>query len=85
VHALVDRNRIFIDRMRDVGTITTAVALDYGYTGPILRSTGAPRDLRKDTPYLAYAELDFDVPVASRATTTTATSCGCARWTSRST
>ena len=31
--------------------------------GPILRSTGAPRDLRKDTPYLAYAELDFEVPV----------------------
>jgi NADH-quinone oxidoreductase subunit D len=33
------------------------------YTGPILRSTGAARDLRKDTPYLAYAELDFEVPV----------------------
>src|SRR5207247_11378181 len=63
VHALVDRNRIFIDRMRDVGTISTADAIDYGYTGPILRSTGAVRDLRKDTPYLAYADLDFDVPV----------------------
>jgi NADH-quinone oxidoreductase subunit D len=58
----VDRNRIFIDRMRDVGRITTADALSYGYTGPILRSTGVPRDLRKDTPYLAYAELDFEVP-----------------------
>jgi NADH-quinone oxidoreductase subunit D len=63
VHGLVDRNRIFIDRMRDVGTISTADAISYGYTGPILRSTGVPRDLRKDTPYLAYAELDFDVPV----------------------
>jgi NADH-quinone oxidoreductase subunit D len=63
VHALVDRNRIFIDRMRDVGVISTADALSYGYTGVILRSTGVPRDLRKDTPYLAYAELDFDVPV----------------------
>jgi NADH-quinone oxidoreductase subunit D len=63
VHGLVDRNRIFIDRMRDVGTISTADAVSYGYTGPILRATGAPRDLRKDTPYLAYAELDFDVPV----------------------
>jgi len=63
VHGLVDRNRIFIDRMRDVGVLTTAQALDYGYTGPMLRSTGAPRDLRKDTPYLAYAELDFEVPV----------------------
>jgi NADH-quinone oxidoreductase subunit D len=63
VHGLVDRNRIFIDRTRNVGAIGTADAIDYGYTGPILRSTGVPRDLRKDTPYLAYADLDFEVPV----------------------
>jgi NADH-quinone oxidoreductase subunit D len=63
VHGLVDRNRIFIDRMRDVGVISTAEAVNWGFTGPILRSTGAPRDLRRDTPYLAYAELDFEVPV----------------------
>jgi NADH-quinone oxidoreductase subunit D len=63
VHGLVDRNRIFIDRMRDVGVISTAEAVNWGFTGPILRSTGVPRDLRKDTPYLAYAELDFEVPV----------------------
>jgi len=63
VHGLVDRNRIFIDRMRNVGVISTADAINYGITGPMLRSTGAPRDLRKDTPYLAYAELDFEVPV----------------------
>jgi NADH-quinone oxidoreductase subunit D len=62
VHGLVDRNRIFIDRMRDVGVLTTAEAINWGFTGPILRSTGAARDLRKDTPYLAYAELDFEVP-----------------------
>jgi NADH-quinone oxidoreductase subunit D len=63
VHGLVDRNRIFIDRMRDIGVLSTAEAVNWGFTGPILRSTGAPRDLRKDTPYLAYAELDFEVPV----------------------
>ena len=63
VHGLVDRNRIFIDRMRDVGVLSQADALSYGYTGPMLRSTGLARDLRKDTPYLAYAELDFEVPV----------------------
>jgi NADH-quinone oxidoreductase subunit D len=63
VHGLVDRNRIFIDRMRDVGVLTQAQALSYGYTGPMLRSTGLAQDLRKDTPYLAYAELDFEVPV----------------------
>src|SRR4029079_15527058 len=49
--------------MRDVGVISTADAINWGYTGAILRSTGVPRDLRKDTPYLAYAELDFEVPV----------------------
>ena len=63
VHGLMDRNRIFIDRTRNVGAISTAEAINWGFTGPILRSTGAPRDLRKDTPYLAYAELDFEVPV----------------------
>jgi len=63
IHGLMDRNRIFIDRTRDIGVISTADAINWGFTGPILRSTGAPRDLRKDTPYLAYAELDFDVPV----------------------
>ena len=63
VHGLMDRNRIFIDRTRDVGAISAADAVNWGFTGPILRSTGAPRDLRKDTPYLAYAELDFEVPV----------------------
>ena len=63
IHGLMDRNRIFIDRTRNVGVISTADAINWGFTGPILRSTGAPRDLRKDTPYLAYAELDFEVPV----------------------
>jgi NADH-quinone oxidoreductase subunit D len=63
VHGLMDRNRIFIDRMRDVGVLSTADAIHWGYTGVILRSTGVPRDLRRDTPYLAYADLDFEVPV----------------------
>jgi NADH-quinone oxidoreductase subunit D len=63
IHGLMDRNRIFIDRTRNIGAISTADAVNWGFTGPILRSTGAPRDLRKDTPYLAYGELDFEVPV----------------------
>jgi NADH-quinone oxidoreductase subunit D len=63
IHGLMDRNRIFIDRTRNVGVISTADAINWGFTGPILRSTGASCDLRKDAPYLAYAELDFDVPV----------------------
>jgi NADH-quinone oxidoreductase subunit D len=63
IHGLMDRNRIFIDRTRDVGVITTEDAIHWGFTGPMLRSTGAARDLRRDTPYLAYSELDFEVPV----------------------
>ncbi len=63
IHGLIDRNRIFIDRTRNVGVISAADAVNWGYTGPILRSTGVPRDLRKDAPYLAYGELDFEVPV----------------------
>jgi NADH-quinone oxidoreductase subunit D len=63
IHGLMDRNRIFIDRTRDVGVISTKDAIHWGFTGPMLRSTGAARDLRRDTPYLAYSELDFEVPV----------------------
>jgi NADH-quinone oxidoreductase subunit D len=63
IHGLLDRNRIFIDRTRNVATMTTEHALNWGFTGPTLRSTGLAMDLRKDAPYLAYADLDFEVPV----------------------
>ena len=63
IHGLLDRNRIFIGRTRNVAVMTPEQALHWGFTGPILRSTGLGLDLRKDDPYLAYAELDFEVPV----------------------
>ena len=63
IHGMLDRNRIFIGRTRDVARMTPEHALNWGFTGPILRSTGLAMDQRKDKPYLAYAELDFDVPV----------------------
>jgi NADH-quinone oxidoreductase subunit D len=66
IHGLLDRNRIFIDRMRGVAAMTPEHALHWGYTGPVLRSTGLALDLRRDAPYLAYGELDFDVPVGIR-------------------
>jgi NADH-quinone oxidoreductase subunit D len=66
IHGLLDRNRIFVDRMRDVAAMTPGHALNWGYTGPILRSTGLAMDLRRDAPYLAYGELEFDVPVGIR-------------------
>jgi NADH-quinone oxidoreductase subunit D len=46
--------------------MTPGHALNWGYTGPILRSTGLAMDLRRDAPYLAYGELEFDVPVGIR-------------------
>lgn len=63
IHGLLDRNRIFIDRTRGVGVMTPEHALNWGFTGPILRSTGLKSDLRKDAPYLVYQDLDFKVPV----------------------
>lgn len=65
VDKLLTRNRIFFDRMKDVGVISAEEAWSLGFTGPVLRSTGMDRDLRKDEPYLVYDQFDFDVPVGS--------------------
>ncbi|HYO25517.1 MAG TPA: NADH dehydrogenase (quinone) subunit D [Lacipirellulaceae bacterium] len=65
VHAEVDklltRNRIFMDRTKGVGVLTADAAKSFSATGPIARASGVVRDLRKDEPYLAYADLDFQV------------------------
>ena len=62
---LLGRNRIFIDRTKGIGVLTKAEAISRGCTGPIARASGVTRDLRKDSPYLAYADLEFKVPCAS--------------------
>jgi NADH-quinone oxidoreductase subunit D len=61
--AVVTQNRIFVDRLKGTGIISKEDCIRYAVTGPVLRSTGVPLDLRKDEPYLTYGELDFDVPV----------------------
>jgi NADH-quinone oxidoreductase subunit D len=58
---LLNENPIWLERTVGVGLLTTEQALALGATGPILRSTGFPWDLRKAQPYLAYDEVDFDV------------------------
>ena len=63
VEGLLNRNRIFVDRLKDVGVVSAADALAYGITGPFLRSTGVDYDVRKARPYLVYDRLDFDIPV----------------------
>ena len=64
ISKLLDKNRIFIERMQDIGKITRDSAIAWGLTGPNLRASGVPRDLRKDSPYLGYERYEFDVPVA---------------------
>jgi NADH-quinone oxidoreductase subunit D len=63
---LLSRNRIFIDRMSNVGTISQETAVTYCLTGPILRATGVNYDVRKAYPYLVYDQLDFNVPLGSK-------------------
>ncbi len=64
--ALLTKNRIFMDRVEGTGVISRKDALAYGITGPFLRSTGVPYDVRRAHPYLVYDRLDFEVPVGSR-------------------
>jgi NADH-quinone oxidoreductase subunit D len=59
-HTLMTRNRIFIERCRDVSPISPERALAYGYTGPNLRAAGVDYDLRKAEPYSSYEDFDFD-------------------------
>jgi NADH-quinone oxidoreductase subunit D len=59
------RNRIWVDRTRDVGVISKEDAIDYGLTGPNLRGSGVDYDTRKAHPYLCYDQLDFDVALGS--------------------
>jgi NADH-quinone oxidoreductase subunit D len=63
VSRLLDKNKIFRDRMMDIGVISRESAISWGLTGPNLRGSGVPRDLRKDRPYLGYENYEFDVPV----------------------
>src|SRR5215471_14486362 len=63
---LLSRNRIFIDRMSNIGIISRETALSYCLTGPILRATGVNYDVRKAFPYLVYDQLKFDIPLGSK-------------------
>lgn len=60
---LVSGNEIFLGRVKGIGAFDTKTAIDYGITGPSLRSTGFKWDLRKDQPYSLYDRFEFDVPV----------------------
>ena len=60
---LLTRNAIFMARTQDIGIIGPEEAVSYALTGPNLRASGVPYDVRKARPYLGYEQYDFDVPV----------------------
>ncbi len=58
---LLTQNEIWLDRTRGIGKIPTDVAINMGCSGPTLRASGVPYDIRKTEPYSAYEQFDFDV------------------------
>jgi NADH-quinone oxidoreductase subunit D len=62
---LLSKNPIWVQRTEKIGVISKEMAIQYGVTGPNLRASGIEYDIRKDHPYLAYGEVEFDVPVGS--------------------
>jgi len=63
IETLLTENRIFKLRTVDIGVISDEDALNWGFTGPMLRASGLPWDLRKSQPYEIYDQLDFDIPI----------------------
>jgi NADH-quinone oxidoreductase subunit D len=63
--ALLDKNEIFLQRMRHTGVVDEKTLLDLGVTGPLLRATGNPWDLRKAAPYCSYEDFRFRIPVGT--------------------
>lgn len=62
VETMLTKNRIFTNRTIGVGVLTRDLALSYGVTGPLARASGVDYDVRRDRPYWAYPELEFDIP-----------------------
>ena len=65
VDTLLTRNKIFLDRTRNIGVISKEDAIAWGLSGPNLRGSGVDHDVRKANPYLDYERFDFDIPIGS--------------------
>ncbi|WP_374373048.1 NADH-quinone oxidoreductase subunit D [Dongia sp.] len=63
MEGLLTNNRIFKQRLVDVCPVSAEDAIAWGFTGPVLRASGVPWDLRKSQPYMVYDRMDFDIPV----------------------
>jgi NADH-quinone oxidoreductase subunit D len=67
--SMFNRNRIFMDRVVNVGPITAEKALNYGFTGPNLRAAGVDYDVRVMNPYSSYEDFEFEIPVGTNGDT----------------
>jgi NADH-quinone oxidoreductase subunit D len=63
MESLLSDNRIFKQRLVEIGVVTKEQALDWGFSGPMLRGSGVAWDLRKSQPYEVYDQMDFDIPI----------------------
>jgi NADH-quinone oxidoreductase subunit D len=63
--AMLDRNEIFLQRTKGIGIVDEQRLLELGVTGPLLRATGNPWDLRKASPYSSYDHFDFKIPIGT--------------------
>mgnify|MGYP000081797366 FL=1 len=73
---LLTDNRVWKQRTVDIGIVSVEQALQFGFTGPMLRGSGMEWDLRKKQPYEVYDRIDFDIQWELREIVTTATWCG---------
>ena len=63
IDRVLTRNAVWVGRTQNIGVLTAEEAINYSLSGPMLRASGVPWDLRRDKPYLGYENYDFDVPV----------------------
>jgi NADH-quinone oxidoreductase subunit D len=66
IDGLLTENEVFLARTRGIGIMTAEQAIDWGFSGPMLRASGVRHDLRRAEPYSIYDRLDFDIPVGDR-------------------
>ena len=66
---LLTTNRIWVERTKNVGTISAKDCIAFGVTGPVLRASGVKWDIRKAQPYAAYSEFDFEIPTGQNGDT----------------
>jgi len=69
VEGLTKKNRILIDRTQGIGCVSEDDAIAWGFTGPCLRASGVPYDVRRAHPYLHYDQLEWDIPLGHRGDT----------------